>query len=130
MAETQPIPNILIADDYAIIRTGMKYLHRMHFNISVTHEADSCSDLMEQLKLHPFTHVVLDLQLVDCNVIDILGKISAQYPQLAILIYSMAPVVIFDKRLINMGVSGFLSKQKNETEVVKALQGAAGFFFG
>jgi DNA-binding NarL/FixJ family response regulator len=34
----------------------------------------------------------------------------------------MAPVEIFGKRLINMGVSGFLSKQENETEVVKALQ--------
>ncbi len=53
MAETQPIPNILIADDHAIIRTGMKYLFRIHFNISVTHEADSCSDLMEPVEGAP-----------------------------------------------------------------------------
>lgn len=122
MAETQPLPNILVADDHAIIRTGIKYLLKMHFNLQVTQETDSCSDLMDQLKSQPFTHVILDMQLGDCNVIDILGKIRTQYPQLIILIYSMAPVEIFGKRLINMGVSGFLSKQENETEVVKALQ--------
>ena len=112
----------MIADDHAIIRTGVRYLLRLYCNQSNLAETDSCAGIVQQLSAQPFTHVILDMQLGDCNVMDILGRIRVEYPQLAILIYSMSPIEIFGKRLIQMGILGFLSKQEKEEEVVKALQ--------
>jgi len=116
-----PSPHILIADDHAVIRTGMKYLLARHFNEVETGEADACSTLMAEVQKGRFTHLILDMQLGDCNSMDIIPQILEQYPDLSVLIYTMSPEAIYGKRLLQMGVSGFLSKQEDEETLVKAL---------
>ena len=69
----------------------------------------------------PITHVVLDMQLNDGNVIEILSEILNLFPNVKILVYTMSPEEIFGSRIMNMGVAGFLNKQTSEKEVIKAL---------
>ena len=114
-------PRILIADDHAVIRTGLKYLLARHFNDVETGEADACSTLTASLSHEDYTHLILDMQLGDCNSMDLIPQIIEQHPDLMILIYTMSPEAIYGKRLIQMGVLGFLSKQEEEETLIKAL---------
>lgn len=114
-------PHILIADDHAVIRTGMKYLLARHFHDLKTGEADACSSLIDSLRKDTYSHLILDMQLGDCNSMDLIPQILEQYPDLHILIYTMSPEAIYGKRLIQMGVLGFLSKQEEEETLIRAL---------
>ena len=115
-------PHILIADDHAVIRTGMKYLLESYFHHVETSEADACSTLTLSLSKEKFTHVILDMQLGDCNSMELVPQILEQYPDLHILIYTMSPEAIYGKRLIQMGVLSFLSKQEQEETLIRALK--------
>ncbi|MBK6483264.1 MAG: response regulator transcription factor [Chitinophagaceae bacterium] len=112
---------ILIADDHAIIRLGLKFILDSHFNVLNADEVDDCKSLFEFLALKYYSHLILDLQMQDGNSMNIFSQLHSQYPDLKILIYSMSPEEMFAKRLLRMGATGFLSKQSSEGEVLKAL---------
>lgn len=113
---------ILLADDHAVIRTGLRYLLARHFQVQEVDEADSCTSLLAALDATVYTHVILDLQLGDCNSMEHIGQMRERFPGLPFLVYTMSPEAIFGKRLMQMGVEGFLSKQADEAEVIRALQ--------
>lgn len=114
-------PHVLIADDHAVIRTGIKYLLARHFIDVTTGEADACSTITTELAKGDYTHLILDMQLGDCNSLDLIPRILEDHPDLQILIYTMSPEAIYGKRVIQMGVSGFLSKQEEEVTLLKAM---------
>jgi len=93
-------PRILIADDHAVIRTGMKYRLVRHFKDVITGEADACSTLTASLEKETYTHMILDMQLGDCNSFERLPDILAQYPAMLVIVYTMSPEAIYGKRLL------------------------------
>jgi two-component system, NarL family, invasion response regulator UvrY len=112
---------ILLADDHVIIRRGLKLLLDNYFNRDPLIEAESTKDILLQLEKYPITHMILDMQLQDGNVMEILPTIKRKYPQAHILIYTMSSEDIFGVKMLKMGATSFLSKQSDEEEVVKAL---------
>lgn len=112
---------MLITDDHAVIRTGLKYLIARYFPEVTLGEADACSTLKEELQKGNYTHLVLDMQLGDCNSMDLIPGMIAQHPSLRIMIYTMSPEAIYGKRLVQMGVHGFLSKEEEEDTLIQAL---------
>lgn len=112
---------ILLADDHVIIRRGMKVLMDNFFRREQILEADTTQQILTILKENPITHMILDMQLQDANVIEILPQVKALYPSTPILIYTMSSEDIFGGRMLQLGATGFLSKQSDEQEVVKAL---------
>lgn len=117
------MPNklILLADDHVIIRRGMKVLMDNFFRQEQILEADTTQQILTILKENPITHMILDMQLQDANVIEILPQLKALYPTIPILIYTMSSEDIFGSRMLQLGATGFLSKQSDEQEVFKAL---------
>jgi DNA-binding NarL/FixJ family response regulator len=59
--------------------------------------------------------------MLDDNIIEHLPEIRKHYPHIPILIYTMSPEEIYGKRMLDMGATGFLSKQSSEAEVIEAL---------
>ena len=114
-------PRLLIADDHAVIRTGIKYLLASHFPNVTTGEADACSTLKAELLRIPYSHLILDMQLGDCNSLDLIQSILHDYPRLRVMIYTMSPESIYGKRLMQLGASAFLSKEEKEETLIQAL---------
>lgn len=111
---------ILLADDHVIIRRGLKVLIDNYFGVSEWIETDNTKNIIELIKNNSFTHLVLDMQLQDANIIDILAQVKEINPKTPILIYTMSSEDIFGPRMHNFGISAFVSKQSNEEEVIKA----------
>lgn len=111
---------ILLADDHVIIRRGLKVLIDNYFGASEWIETDNTKNIIELIKSNNFTHMVLDMQLYDANIIDILAQVKELKPEIPILIYTMSSEDIFGPRMYNFGISAFVSKQSSEEEVIKA----------
>ncbi len=77
---------------------------------------------MQRLPTDGFTHLILDLNLDDGSSLDVLPQIIEKYPDLLILIYSMASEEMFGKKLLQFNISGFLSKKSEEGEIIQALK--------
>ena len=100
---------LMIADDHVIIWRGLKFLMDQQFNIKNTVKATSCIEVLQELKKDQFTHLILDLQLMDDTAMTVLPEIRQNYPDLAILVFTMNPEELYARRLLDMGVRGFLS---------------------
>ncbi len=114
--------NILIADDHVIIRRGLKFLLDTHFEKFTIFETETSKGVLDLMKKNSITHLILDMQLQDGNVMEILLELRNQYPNAFILIYTMSPEEIFAKPILRMGANGFLKKQSPESEVLIALE--------
>jgi two-component system, NarL family, invasion response regulator UvrY len=112
---------ILICDDHSIIRRGLKFILTSHFNNYSIQEVHSIKDSMEYLNKNKCDFAILDLQLSDGNMIDSLPNIIALHPKLKILIFSMSNEDIYGKRLLQLGAKGFLNKNADEEEVIRAI---------
>ncbi len=112
---------ILLCDDHSIMRRGLKYLLTSHFYDYTITEFSSIAETLNYLKKNITHFAIFDLQLCDGNMIEALPNITALYPKLDILIYSMSNESIYGKRVLQMGAKGFLSKDADEEEVLRAL---------
>lgn len=113
---------LMIADDHVIIWRGLKFLLDQQFNIRNIVKATSCLEVMQELKNDSYTHLILDMQLLDDTAMTVLPEIRQLYPELAILIFTMNPEDLYARRVLDLGVRGFLSKLSPEEEVIRALQ--------
>jgi DNA-binding NarL/FixJ family response regulator len=111
---------ILLADDHVIIRRGLKVLLDNYFGQSEWIETESAKSIPELIVNNKFTHLILDMQLQDANILEVITSIRSLQPTIPILIYTMSPEEVFGPRMINLGVNGYLSKQSGEEEVLKA----------
>jgi two-component system, NarL family, invasion response regulator UvrY len=113
---------ILVCDDHSIIRRGLKYLLTSQFDNYTIIEFNTIKEATNYLNNNKPGFAIFDLQLSDGNMLEALPGIIASHPKLNILIYSMGSEAIYAKRLLQMGVKGFLNKEAEEEEVLRALQ--------
>jgi DNA-binding NarL/FixJ family response regulator len=111
---------ILFADDHVIIRRGLKILLDNNFGKSNWFEVDRTMDVLQALETNEFTHIILDIQLLDNSILDIIADIRNNYPKLPIMIYTMCNEDIYAPRMYNLGINGFLSKQCTEINTISA----------
>lgn len=114
-------PTVLIADDHVIIRRGLKFLLDAHFGNIKIEETETTTGVLDLMVKKNITHLILDMQLQDGNVMEIFSDLRKKYPDVRILVYTMSPEEIFGKRMMQMGAHGFLNKQSSEEEVIRAL---------
>lgn len=101
------ILKILVADDHAVLRLGLKIVLNSQFKDCEVDEAEDSVSLFASLQTKTYTHLILDLQLKDINMIDVFAEIRSLFPTLQILIYSMNEEAIYAQRLIQLGASDF-----------------------
>lgn len=114
---------LLIADDHEIVRQGIKMMIEKKFNEKYNFlEASTCKEIEKLLKSQPVDYIILDMFLTDGNAFAIVDKIIEQYPETAILIYTMNAEKIYARRFMQKGVRGFVSKQASVAELEQAIR--------
>jgi DNA-binding NarL/FixJ family response regulator len=115
---------LLIADDHEIVRQGIKMMVVRKFDEEYNFlEASTCKETEKLLKTQEVHYIILDMFLTDGNAFAIVDKIKEEYPETAILIYTMNAEKIYAKRLMQKGVQGFVSKQASVAELEQAIKG-------
>jgi DNA-binding NarL/FixJ family response regulator len=117
---------VLIADDHAIVRRGLKQIIEGSGEMLVVAEAESGIDALHKIREIACDVVLLDISMPDMSGIDVLKQIHAEKPQLPILILSIYSEDQYAKRLIKAGAVGYMTKESAPSEVIKALRHVAG----
>jgi len=113
---------ILIADDHAIVREGLKQIVAEEKDMQVAGESANAFELMELLKSEDWSIIVLDINMPGKSGLEALKDIKQIYPHLPVLILSMFSEDQYGLRAIKAGASGYLKKVSAPTELVTAIR--------
>lgn len=113
---------ILIADDHAIVRRGLKEILEEQPGMRVAGEAGNAQDVLEFLRGQSCDLVVLDLVMPGKNGLDLVKAIKEGYPRLPVLVLSVHPEDQFAVRALKAGASGYMTKESAPEELVKAVR--------
>ena len=116
---------ILVADDHAIIRDGLKKILADTADLVVAGEAANGNATLEKVRARDWHLVVLDLSMPGRNGIELIKLIKAARPKLPILIFSMYPEEQYAVRAIRAGAAGYLSKAEDSDLFLPALRKVA-----
>lgn len=113
---------ILIADDHAIVREGMKQILSESPDLVVVAEASTGQEVIDKIDKDDLDLVVLDIAMPGRGGLDILKEIKSLNPKLPVLILSMYPEEQYAVRVLKSGASGYLTKESAPVELVKAIR--------
>lgn len=117
---------ILIADDHAILRAGLKHLLSDVGDIVVVGEVGSGNDALAMVRELPCDLIVLDMSMPGRSGIELIRQIKTERPKLPILILSMHKEDIFAVRALRAGAAGYLCKDNAESQLEAAIRKVAG----
>ena len=108
------LPNILIADDHSMIRKGMKLLLKSQLGCKNVAEVSSCNELLNELKQHTYTHLILDIIFSDGTALEVAPAIRKLYPDLRIMIFSMQLGEVYAEAVRQYDINFYLNKSLDE----------------
>jgi DNA-binding NarL/FixJ family response regulator len=113
---------ILIADDHAVVREGLKQILSESSEMVVTAEASTGPEVLEEIGKDDFDLVVLDIAMPGRGGLDILKEIKNKKPRLPVLILSMYPEEQYAVRVLKAGASGYMTKESAPHELINAIK--------
>ena len=113
---------ILIADDHAIVRAGLKQFIADQADMEVAAEASTGAETIAAVRAADFDVVLLDISMPDKNGIDTLKTLKHVKPELPVLMLSAYAEDQYAVNLLRAGASGYLNKEAASTQLVGAIR--------
>lgn len=102
---------VLIADDHAILRRGLKEILVRELEDAVCGEAQDAAGTLIQVQEREWDLVILDITMPGRSGLDVLRDLKAARPKLPVLVLSMHPEDQYAKRTLRAGASGYMNKE-------------------
>jgi two-component system invasion response regulator UvrY len=115
------VKRILIADDHAIVRKGLKETLEEELGELIFGEASNGREVLEQIWRQKWDLVLLDIGMEGRGGFEVLQEIRKARSRLPVVIISMYPEAEFGARALKLGAAGYLNKQSAPDELVKAV---------
>ena len=113
---------VLVADDFPLIRRGVRDLLVEGFQGAKIGEAANFHEMLELLRRKPWDVAVMDISMPGMNGLDALKQVKQEFPDLPVLIFSMHPEEQYAIRMFKAGADGYLNKSSAPEELVKAIK--------
>ena len=126
MTKVTSVINVLIADDHALIREGLKKTLSGEPDMTLIGEANNVVELFKQLERLVVNIVLLDITMPGESGLDALKELRQKYPHIPVLILSFHPEHRFAVRALKAGASGYITKQSATEELVQAVRKIVG----
>jgi two-component system, NarL family, invasion response regulator UvrY len=114
--------DVLVADDHAIIRDGLKKILADTSDLTVAGEAANGNTALEQVRDRDWGLVVLDMSMPGRSGLELIKLMKAERPKLPILVFSMHPEEQYAVRAIRAGAAGYLSKESDSDLLLPAMR--------
>ncbi len=112
---------LLIADDHAIVREGLKQLVKLTPDIGVAGEAASGIEVLKQISTGDFDLLLLDMNMPGINGIELIERVKDSQPALPIFVYSMYNDLHLANAAFKAGASGYFTKSSDPKILMEAL---------
>jgi DNA-binding NarL/FixJ family response regulator len=113
---------ILIADDHAIVRSGLRQILEESHEMKVVAEHDNGIEVLKWLRNNDCDVVLLDISMPGKSGIDVIKQLHEEKPKLPVLVISIYPEDQYAVRLIKAGAYGYLTKESAPEVVVDAVR--------
>ena len=113
---------VLIADDHALVRDGLKRILEGHDDMIVAGEAANGHDVLQALAAVAFDVLLLDLSMPGRSGIDLIKLVKERMPKLPVLVLTMHEEEQYAVRAIRAGASGYLTKDTAAAQLVSAIR--------
>ncbi len=113
---------ILIADDHAILRRGLKEILVRELPDVVCGEAEDAQQVVAQVQSQHWDLVMLDITMPGRSGLDVLKDLQTMRPKLPVLVLSMHPEDQYGKRVLRAGASGYMNKKSAPEELINAIR--------
>ena len=113
---------VLIVDDHAIVRRGLRDLLSDEFHGAAFGEASDALQALEQLRGKNWDVALLDIALPGKSGLDLLKELKAEWPKLPVLVLSAYPEDQFAVRVLKAGAGGYMTKESAPEELAKAIR--------
>jgi DNA-binding NarL/FixJ family response regulator len=116
--------NVVIADDHAIVRHGLREILNSEDDIRTVAEASTGQEVLDIVRADHVDVVVLDITMPGRNGLEILKELRKFYPRVAVIMLSMHPKDQYGVRVIKAGAAAYISKESAPEELVNAIRTA------
>lgn len=113
---------VLIADDYPVVREGLKKTFAQTKHILVAGEAQNGQEVLDQVQTENFDVVLLDITMPNTNWLEVLKELKRQKPRLPVIMLSMHRGEEYVTRAFKAGASGYCTKESMMDELVQAVE--------
>lgn len=120
---TEPI-KIVIADDHAIVRRGLRQLLEDEDDLQVVAEAADVESARRYMRGHQPDVLVLDLNMPGEPSIDAIPKLRTEFPETRIVVLTMQNEPAYARSALSAGVLGYVLKESADAELVEAIRAA------
>lgn len=116
---------VLLVDDHAIARNGVRLMLGTASGIAVTGEAGNAQEAMQRVAEQQFDVALVDITMPGKNGLELLKMLRAECPRMAVLILSTYSEEIYAVRALKLGAAGYLTKDAPTATLVEAVRKAA-----
>jgi DNA-binding NarL/FixJ family response regulator len=117
---------ILLTDDHAVVRQGLKLILADHFKRVTFGEARNAPEALSRITKDTWDVVVLDVTMPGRNGLEVLKEMKRLRPRIPVLVLSMHPEDQFAVRMLKTGAAGYLTKESAGSELVGAIEKVVG----
>ncbi len=113
---------IVVADDHAVVREGLKHIVSSSAGMQVVGEAANGDDVMQVVRTLDFDLLMLDLSMPGKSGMELIRWVRREKPALRVLVLSMHEETQYAVRAIQSGANGYLNKDSAPSQLEQALQ--------
>jgi DNA-binding NarL/FixJ family response regulator len=113
---------ILIADDHAVVRSGLKQIVATATDIAVVDEAVSGADVLSKLRGKEVQLLMLDMTMPGISGVDLIRRVHGEYPEMPILILSIHNEAQVVSRALRAGAAGYVTKDSDPEVLLAAIR--------
>ncbi len=118
---THPKKKILLVDDYEMIRRGLRDFIETEPDFEVAAEAGTSVEALAQCASTPLDIALIDLSLGEDSGLELIKDITAQFPDLKMLVVSIQDERLYAERVLRAGASGFITKDATQPQLIEAI---------
>lgn len=116
---------VMLVDDHAVVRAGLKRLIENQKEIEVVAEAEDGEQAYQMYSKDPADVIVMDLSMPGMGGMESARRILGRYPQAKIIIFSMHDNAIFASQVLKAGAKGYVTKTGADSDLIKAVKEVA-----
>jgi DNA-binding NarL/FixJ family response regulator len=117
---------VLIADDHAIVRQGLRQVLALASELELAGEAKNGWEVIEQIRAGNLDLLLLDMNMPGPNGVELIKRVREEAPRLPILVLSMHGESQIAGRAIKAGAAGYLTKDNEPETLIVAIRQVAG----
>jgi len=120
--------NVLVVDDHALVRDGLKSVLREHAATTDVGEAATAADASRLARERDWDLAIVDISLAGRSGLDVVAELKALRPQMPVLVLSMHSEQQYARRAFRAGAAGYITKSTSRAELARAIRrvGAGG----